>query len=89
MLGFRLRYCAGMNAFQSITLALFARSQNGMGRIIDVSLYHALADWMNVLTCRPVMATRHHNALAATLTSSYGALNVPTERLFDFNTKRT
>jgi crotonobetainyl-CoA:carnitine CoA-transferase CaiB-like acyl-CoA transferase len=46
---------AGMNAFQSIVLALFARSQNGMGRIIDVSLYHALADWMNV----PYMQTRY------------------------------
>ena len=46
---------AGMNAFQSIVLALFARSRNGMGRVIDVSLYHALADWMNV----PYMQTRY------------------------------
>lgn len=41
---------AGMNAFQAIVLALFARSQNGKGRIIDVSMYNALADWMNVPT---------------------------------------
>jgi crotonobetainyl-CoA:carnitine CoA-transferase CaiB-like acyl-CoA transferase len=35
--------------------ALFARTRNGRGRIIDVSLYHALADWMNV----PYLQTRY------------------------------
>jgi len=41
---------AGMTAFQSILQALFARERdkNKQGRVINVSLYHALADWMNV-----------------------------------------
>ncbi len=39
---------AGMTAFQGILQALFAREQSGRGRHISVSLYHALADWMNV-----------------------------------------
>jgi crotonobetainyl-CoA:carnitine CoA-transferase CaiB-like acyl-CoA transferase len=39
---------AGMTAFQGIMQALFARERTGQGRHIAVSLYHALADWMNV-----------------------------------------
>jgi len=39
---------AGMTAFQGILQALFARERTGKGRHISVSLYHALADWMNV-----------------------------------------
>ena len=41
---------AGMTAYQSILQALFARERNPhkKGRVINVSLYHALADWMNV-----------------------------------------
>ena len=39
---------AGMTAFQGILQALFARERGGRGRHISVSLYHALADWMNV-----------------------------------------
>ncbi len=39
---------AGMTAFQGILQALFARERTGRGRHISVSLYHALADWMNV-----------------------------------------
>lgn len=39
---------AGMTAFQGIVQALFARERTGEGRHIAVSLYHALADWMNV-----------------------------------------
>jgi len=39
---------AGMTAFQGILQALFARERGGEGRIIDVSLFHAMADWMNV-----------------------------------------
>ena len=35
--------------------ALYARTRTGKGRIIDVSLYHALADWMNV----PYLQTRY------------------------------
>ncbi len=41
---------AGMTAYQSILQALFARERDDSnnGRTINVSLYHALADWMNV-----------------------------------------
>jgi crotonobetainyl-CoA:carnitine CoA-transferase CaiB-like acyl-CoA transferase len=39
---------AGMTAFQAVLQALFARERSGEGRHIAVSLYHALADWMNV-----------------------------------------
>ena len=39
---------AGMTAFQAVLQALFAREHSGAGRHIAVSLYHALADWMNV-----------------------------------------
>jgi len=41
---------AGMTAHQSILQALFARERDTQkrGRIINVSLFHALADWMNV-----------------------------------------
>jgi crotonobetainyl-CoA:carnitine CoA-transferase CaiB-like acyl-CoA transferase len=46
---------AGMTAFQAILQALYARENSGKGRIIDVSLYHAMADWMNV----PYLQTRY------------------------------
>lgn len=39
---------AGMTAYQAILQALIARGRTGEGRAIDVSLYHAVADWMNV-----------------------------------------
>ncbi len=39
---------AGMTAHQAILQALYARSSTGVGRSIEVSLFHALADWMNV-----------------------------------------
>jgi crotonobetainyl-CoA:carnitine CoA-transferase CaiB-like acyl-CoA transferase len=39
---------AGMTAFQAILQALIGRSITGEGRHIAVSLFHALADWMNV-----------------------------------------
>ncbi|HEX2526387.1 MAG TPA: CaiB/BaiF CoA-transferase family protein [Geminicoccus sp.] len=39
---------AGMTAFQSVLTALYARNRTGQGQHIAVSLYHALADWMNV-----------------------------------------
>lgn len=39
---------AGMTAFQAVLQALYARQKTGQGRHIAVSLYHALADWMNV-----------------------------------------
>ncbi|MCB9957924.1 MAG: CoA transferase [Rhodospirillaceae bacterium] len=39
---------AGMTAFQAILQALFARERTGQGCGIQVSLFHAMADWMNV-----------------------------------------
>ena len=39
---------AGMTAYQSILEALIGRATTGTGRHIDVSLFHALSDWMNV-----------------------------------------
>lgn len=39
---------AGMTAFQAILQALIGRGRTGEGRAIEVSLFHAMADWMNV-----------------------------------------
>lgn len=39
---------AGMNAYQAILEALIGRGITGKGRIIDVSLFHAMAEMMNV-----------------------------------------
>lgn len=39
---------AGMTAFQAILQGLLGRQKSGKGRIIEVSLFHAMADWMNV-----------------------------------------
>ncbi len=39
---------AGMTALQAVLQALLGRERTGSGRHIDVSLYHALSDWMNV-----------------------------------------
>jgi crotonobetainyl-CoA:carnitine CoA-transferase CaiB-like acyl-CoA transferase len=39
---------AGMTAHAAILQALVARAHSGLGRAIELSLFHALADWMNV-----------------------------------------
>jgi crotonobetainyl-CoA:carnitine CoA-transferase CaiB-like acyl-CoA transferase len=39
---------AGMTATQAVFQALYARERTGHGRHIAVSLFHSLADWMNV-----------------------------------------
>lgn len=39
---------AGMTAFSAILQALIGREKTGEGRDIEVSLFHAMADWMNV-----------------------------------------
>lgn len=46
---------AGMTAYQAILEALIGRAATGKGRHIEVSLYHAMADWMNV----PMVSRRH------------------------------
>lgn len=38
----------GLNAYASILEALVARGVTGLGRGVEVSLFHSLADWMNV-----------------------------------------
>lgn len=49
---------AGMSAHQAILQALYARERTGEGRRITISLFHALADWMNV----PYLQHRYGNA---------------------------
>ena len=39
---------AGMTAFQAVLQALIGRGVTGRGRHVAVSLFHSLADWMNV-----------------------------------------
>ncbi|WP_439816390.1 CaiB/BaiF CoA transferase family protein [Zavarzinia sp. CC-PAN008] len=39
---------AGMTALNAILQALIGRGRTGRGRHVSVSLFHALADWMNV-----------------------------------------
>ena len=39
---------AGMTSFQAILQAIISRQKTGKGRGIEVSLFHSLADWMNV-----------------------------------------
>ena len=46
---------AGESAFSAVLQALIARGQTGQGRVIEVSLFHTMADWMNV----PYLQTRY------------------------------
>ena len=39
---------AGMTAYQAVLEALIGRGISGRGRAIEVSLFHAIADWLNV-----------------------------------------
>lgn len=39
---------AGITAAAAIFRALFARERSGQGRAVEVSLFHAIGDWMNV-----------------------------------------
>lgn len=61
----------GMYAHQAILQALFSRERTGQGRSIEVSLYHAMADWMNVPYLQhrygkqtPSRAGLHHPSIA-------------------------
>jgi crotonobetainyl-CoA:carnitine CoA-transferase CaiB-like acyl-CoA transferase len=49
--------CAGITAYGAILQALLARARTGTGRTIEVSLFHAIGDWMNV----PYLQTRYSN----------------------------
>jgi len=46
---------AGETAFSAVLQALIARGPTGEGRTIEVSLFHTMADWMNV----PYLQTRY------------------------------
>ena len=46
---------AGESAFSAVLQALIARGRTGQGRVIEVSLFHTMADWMNV----PYLQTRY------------------------------
>lgn len=46
---------AGETAFGAVLQSLFARQRTGKGRAIEVSLFHTMADWMNV----PYLQTRY------------------------------
>lgn len=39
---------AGMTAYQAILQAIIGRGTTGEGRVIEVSLFHSMSDWMNV-----------------------------------------
>ena len=68
---------AGMTAYQDILQALFARERDpeNKGRIINVSLYHATADWMNVpyLQHRYGQFTPQNHGLKHPSIAPYGA----------------
>ena len=62
---------AGMTAFQAILQALIGRNKSGLGRGIEVSLFHSLADWMNVPYLQTIYGKRkvkraglHHATIA-------------------------
>jgi crotonobetainyl-CoA:carnitine CoA-transferase CaiB-like acyl-CoA transferase len=46
---------AGITAYGAILQSLIGRARTGKGRTIEVSLFHAIADWMNV----PYLQTRY------------------------------
>lgn len=46
---------AGETAFAAVLQSLIARDKTGRGRVIEVSLFHTMADWMNV----PYLQTRY------------------------------
>lgn len=54
---------AGETAYGAILQSLIARARSGKGRSIDVSLFHTMADWMNV----PYLQTRYGGTAPARL----------------------
>ena len=49
---------AGETAFAAVLQSLIARGRSGHGRAVEVSLFHTMADWMNV----PYLQTRYGGA---------------------------
>ena len=64
----------GMSAHAAILQALYARERSGVGRALSLSLFHSIADWMNV----PYLQTRYgalapsRNGLAHPSIAPYG-----------------
>ena len=54
---------AGETAFAAVLQALIARGKTGQGRALEVSLFHTMADWMNV----PYLQARYGGAAPARL----------------------
>ena len=46
---------AGESAYSAVLQSLIARHRTGLGRVVEVSLFHTMADWMNV----PYLQTRY------------------------------
>ncbi|MEM9224014.1 MAG: CaiB/BaiF CoA-transferase family protein [Pseudomonadota bacterium] len=73
---------AGMTAYQAILEAIIGRSKTGDGRSIEVSLFHAMADWMNV----PYLQYRYGGKAPARMglkhptIAPYGAFNCADDR---------
>jgi crotonobetainyl-CoA:carnitine CoA-transferase CaiB-like acyl-CoA transferase len=49
---------AGETAFASVLQSLIARGRSGRGHVVEVSLFHTMADWMNV----PYLQARYGGA---------------------------
>lgn len=66
---------AGMTAYQAVLQALIARGKTGQGRHLSISLFHALADWMNVPYLQYVYGgkTLGRNGLTHPTIAPYGA----------------
>lgn len=65
----------GMTAYQAVLEALIGRGITGQGRHIAVSLFHALADWMNVPYLQYVYGGKEpaRNGLSHPTIAPYGA----------------
>ena len=83
---------AGMTALSSIMQALFVRERTGAGRHITLSLFHALADWMNVPYLQYTYGgkTPPRNGLSHPTIAPYGAYLCFDERavLFSIQNER-
>ena len=68
---------AGMTAYQAVLEALLQRSATGKGMHIDVSLFHATADWMNVPLLQYVYGGKNPEGtgLAHPTIAPYGAFS--------------
>ena len=68
---------AGETAFAAVLQSLIARGRTGAGRVVEVSLFHTMADWMNV----PYLQTRYGGTAPGRLglrhpsIAPYGAFN--------------